>query len=66
MERREGLKGEQVNILELMEVFYIMIIFLITQMYTFLKFYQTKHLKKKKHFKCVILLFAIYTSIKLV
>ena len=47
MERREGLKGEQVNILELMEVFYIMIIFLITQMYTFLKFYQTKHLKKK-------------------
>ena len=45
MERTEGLKGERVNILELMEVFYIMIIFLITQMYTFLKLHQTKHLK---------------------
>lgn len=45
MERREGLKGEQVNILEVVEIFYIMFIFLATQMYTFLKFHQTKHLK---------------------
>lgn len=45
MERREGLKGEQVNILQLMGVFYIMIIFLVTQMYTFIKFHQSKHLK---------------------
>lgn len=54
------LKGEQVNILQLMGVFYIMIIFLVTQMYTFIKFHQSTYLK------CVFYCLVIYTSVKLV